>query len=204
MNSRVQEFLERNEAEVAVAKHEEENRKRNEILMSAGLYDEEFTYYSKRPDSSGLWETVIKDGKWCYAKRVRKPIDVTDEEFAQIQKALEDREKWIKRKQAAVTEQKIEETLIEPMERPISISVSKGAKFLFVIAWILWIGGFIAAIVNANATVTGDFSWTLFLTSALTYFFEGGLVMCVAEGLDNLQAVRDAVTCFRGFTAKKK
>ena len=151
-----------------------------------------------------MWETVLKDGKWCYAKRTKKPIDVTDEEFAQIRKALEDREKWIQRKQVTVTEQKIEETLIEPMERPFSFSVSKGAKFLFVIAWILWIGGLIASIVNANAAVMGDFSWTLFLSSALTYFFEGGVVMCAAEGLNNLQAIRDAVTGFRGFTAKRK
>ena len=219
MDPRVQEFLTKTAQEIETArkeeekaKAEEERKKREKILMAAGLYDEETVYESQRPTTyyDEKWGTVKKDGQWLYFKKVKKLIDVSDEEYSEILKAMQEKEAWTKKTKAFLTkENKLEEAKvpeeieIEPNNAAFYYG-SSGAKFLRVIAWILWIGGLIASIVSANATVMGVFSWTLFMSSALTYFFEGGVVMCAAEGLDNLQAIRDAVTGFRGFTAKRK
>ena len=85
-----------------------------------------------------------------------------------------------------------------------------GAKFLRGIAWLLWIGGAIVSIAGSFVTVPGyyesetEFLWTSFLTSLLTYLFEGGFVMCFAEALDNLQAIRDWMCGFKGLKEKKQ
>ena len=222
MDPRVQEFLDRTRQETEERRREDEEKKveaarkeREETLIRAGLYEEvtECFEYNQFLPTLTYKGQIYKDGKKLFVYSQKKPLEVSDEEYAQIAAALEERNKWSeedkKAKDAKTETKQPEETTFEIDGKPY-LQASSGAKFLRGIAWTLWIGGVFASIAGSFVTVPGyygsetKFVWTSFLTSLLTYLFEGGFVMCFAEALDNLQAIRDWMCGFKGLKEKKQ
>lgn len=79
---------------------------------------------------------------------------------------------------------------------------SLAADFLRVLAWILWIGGILVAILTAkDAKIDrwGDthFSFTVFLETLLEYGLYGGFTMCAVELFENVQTIANALQGFR-------
>ena len=72
---------------------------------------------------------------------------------------------------------------------------SFAVRFFSVIAWVLWIGGFIVSIISANTTQEGyygtytSFSFAIFISSLFTYFIYGCLSYCAAELFKKLQTI---------------
>ena len=85
---------------------------------------------------------------------------------------------------------------IEPKR---TASHSSAAGFCRILAYITWIGGLIIAITGSKTTsisgysVQEEFSFTLLLTSLVTYGVVGGLLFCVAELLENIQSIADSL-----------
>lgn len=213
MDPRVQEFLDRTNQEIEAKKSEVARKEREETLIRAGLYEEDPEYCEYPPFGMNYTGPIYKDGKRLFKISKKKPLEVSDEEYAQIIAVLNEREKWSepdKKEEPVAAEMKQpEETTFEIDGKPY-LQASSGAKFLRGIAWLLWIGGAIVSIAGSFVTVPGyyesetEFLWTSFLTSLLTYLFEGGFVMCFAEALDNLQAIRDWMCGFKGLKEKKQ
>lgn len=160
---------------------------RKKVLLAAGLTTEvececsEYEYYntplSKRlfisDDENGTSFRILKDA----------PIEVTDEEFAAIEKATETSE-------TAFAQEKEQR--------------SGAATFFLTLAWILWIGGLIVAIVTGNqkvphtstsyygrttTTYTNEFSFTTFMTTFVSYVIYGAFCMAAAELFKKLQTI---------------
>lgn len=213
MDPRVQEFLDRTNQEIEAKKSETARKEREETLIRAGLYEEDTEYFEHLPYGMKYTGQIYKDGKRLFTISKKKPLEVSDEEYAQIVAALEERNKWSeedkKAKDAKTETKQPEETTFEIDGKPY-LQASTGAKFLRGIAWLLWIGGAIVSIAGSFVTVPGyyesetKFVWTSFLTSLLTYLFEGGFVMCFAEALDNIQSIRDWICGFKGLKEKKQ
>lgn len=77
---------------------------------------------------------------------------------------------------------------------------SRAASFCRILGVITWIGGLIIAITSSNTaqinrfgSVEQTFSFTLFLTSIITYGIAGGVMLCVAELLENIQSIADSL-----------
>ena len=73
---------------------------------------------------------------------------------------------------------------------------SFAAKFMKLIALVLWIGGLIVAIVTANVD-TGryyaEFFWGIFLQTAMIYALLGAFAWCIAELFENIQRIADSL-----------
>lgn len=214
MDPRVQEFLDRIDREVEARsqeieakKAEAERKEREEMLIRVGLYEKVNEYCEEIPPDAVSTGTICKDGKKLFVIWRPKALEVTDDEYAQIVEALEKKEK-LKDEINARTDANDGITLGNDSET--YTKASSGAQFLRVIAVILWVAGFFMSIKGAYVTVSGyywdtrEFDWSAFFTSALAYLFEGGLVMCFAELLDNIQAIRDMISGCSHFNEKKQ
>lgn len=93
---------------------------------------------------------------------------------------------------------------MEPIE-PAAKSAprkSTAATFLRVIAWILWIGGFVTAnllAMDAKIDRWGDthFSFGVFLETFLVFGLLGGFTMCAVELFENVQKIANALQEFK-------
>ena len=81
-------------------------------------------------------------------------------------------------------------------------SESKGAKFLRVVAWLVWIGGFILAIATGfvEKTVSNyypytekTFDWGIFFTVLGTYALYGGLIWSVSLLFEDVHDISNAL-----------
>ena len=91
--------------------------------------------------------------------------------------------------------------MIEPVTA-VTPEESSAASFLRVIAWILWIGGLVLAIVQASGAKTdywgrAHFSFAVFLEVFLEYVLYGGFTMCAVELFENVQTIANALQGFR-------
>lgn len=93
---------------------------------------------------------------------------------------------------------------------PINSWTNSGsAVFVKVLAFILWIGGLIVSIVNANVVTGVDrwgdpkttFSFITFFSSFVVYGVLGGFMFCMAEVIQNIKNIADSL---RGFKATKE
>lgn len=142
-----------------------EQRRRAEILTQAGFYE---------------WHNETFG-------QLKVPYEVSDEQYAQIvelygrKKALEP----------------------EAQEPPFQVEMrsysenSGAAVFFKIIAFVLWIGGAVLALMTSFVEDRHgdlDFQFLLFLPTVLTYLLYGGAAMCAAELLENVAAIRNALT----------
>ncbi|MDO4828193.1 MAG: hypothetical protein Q4B19_02340, partial [Clostridia bacterium] len=79
----------------------------------------------------------------------------------------------------------------EPVEYVLgkTISDSKSAGFLSIVAAIVWIGGLIVAIVSGIA-----FDWWMSFTLLGIIAFSGGLIWCVSELFEDVHVIRSALS----------
>ncbi len=182
MDPRVEEYLRKCEEQ----KKEEEAAYREKVLIAAGLTNkqdvecsEEEFYNTPMPDRGPSQE--LDDG-WHYHILKKEPIEVTDEEFAAIEKTIIANEKK------------------EVPAFPESMEQSWAGSFFTGLAWFIWIGGLIASIVLAIQTVPSSgyygrttnetqFSFSTFLTFFSTCFFAGAFCMAAAEHFKKLQTI---------------
>lgn len=80
----------------------------------------------------------------------------------------------------------------EPVEYELTRSnpsESKGAEFLRVVAWLVWMGGLIVAIVWGIA-----FDWWMFFILLGIFALSGGLIWCVSELFEDVHVIRTALS----------
>ena len=80
-------------------------------------------------------------------------------------------------------------------------SDSKGAEFLRVVAWLVWIGGLIVAIITGIVEketryypyTEKAFDWGIFFTALGTYALYGGLIRSVSLLFEDVHDIRNAL-----------
>ena len=70
-----------------------------------------------------------------------------------------------------------------------------GGSFMKVVAWMLWIGGFILSIAMSLTSEyrSTTFNWTLFFTAFSIYFFAGSFAMCLSELFKNVNTIKNEI-----------
>ena len=188
MNLKVEEYLRNYKKQEKEQKEEKDAEYRTQVLIAAGLTEEaececsEEEYYNT-PLQLRKELAEEEDG---YHFRILKqmPIEVTDEEFAAIEKT--------------VTTEKMKVSDSQEEQK------SGSATFFAVLAWILWVGGLIVSIIVANQevqhvstsyygttriTTTTEFSFTVFMSTFAIYLISGALCMAVSELFKKLQTI---------------
>ncbi len=193
MDPRVSEYLQSFEAKKA----EEDKLYRESVMRKAGLMETFEVECSESEFIKAPYEDRLKAEKqgdeWRFILRRQVPIQVTDDEFASI-------EKIVKLQEPKETPKPVNE------QRPSCYSApedtdSGAAAFFKVLAWIVWIGGLIFAVVTAfqqvpntssysyRTTYRAEFSFTLFLTTLSTYAIYGAVCMAASELFRQLQTI---------------
>jgi len=202
MNPKVQNFISGQQAEIDALKEQiharelEAARKERELkMLDLGMYDIE---------DNGVKQYDI----------LGRPLDnkvawnVTEEEYQAALAAVEEK----KRLQEILTPSKenreeIEKEAEYTLESNNSKSSSSAASFLWILSWILWIGGLIAAFVFSNQEYyTGSrtetrFNWGIFFAVCSAYGVLGAFSMCAAELFSSVSAIAASL---RSFTLKRK
>lgn len=186
MNEKVQAFLDKCEDQ-----HELEEMNYHYLVMShAGLLTDEYDFFQvsqkeyKQYSSSAI-ATKEENGKYYVKKRV--PIDIPDEEFTAVESAIpKDTLADIRLKSKGVEANKEAES-------------SGAATFFTIVACILFVGGFILALVSSISRewISGyyrghyetKFDFMIFITTFLTYFLYGCFSLCAAELFKKLQTI---------------
>ena len=181
MQERVEAFLRKCQN----AKNAEEFSYRYKVLEYAGLLTDkmEFVEVTKAEYEDALKEqqgtNFGNDGKYYVFKKV--PVEVSDEEFAAVEK--ESPEKVLNKLKKVTTSTKKEK--------------NKAVVIFMVLACIMWVGGLILAI-STSVTATNvfydsfrqyDFSFSVFLSTLLSYVPYGAVlfllaVLCKRFGMD--------------------
>ncbi len=164
MNEKVKVFLESKQKEIEIEREQRKSKK----LISLGLYDKVYSPDNNCTEEYRFSEWDAKDQQYKYYKKV--PIEVSDEEFEEIQ----------------VVSKSSNEQQTNP-KNPVSV-------LLTVIAWIIYICGFIFGIVEGNTAAKpsdSDFS----LATALVYWFvsliSGTPMLFLAEFLKILNDIKN-------------
>lgn len=186
MNAKLEKYLEDARVELAAAQ-EAEARERADFLLGLGLCDEEREY----PPEDDLSEReamergytlreTTEGGKRYYRIR-RTPIEVTDEEYAQLRSIEAQRQKL--RGRAPEVERSCEAQPPKPGDpafRPSDVS-----RLLYWMAWIFWIPGAFASAVLSK----GLGNLEIFLISMMACLFMGFLMMAVSRVLACLEHI---------------
>ncbi len=80
------------------------------------------------------------------------------------------------------------------------------AMFFYVIAWILWIGGIVVAIVTSLASkydYHSSFNWGNFFETLQIYFLYGGSSYCMANVIDYIAGIYTAIVSLELYTKNK-
>lgn len=192
MNERVKAFLEQKEAETGIAIDTENTAStdtestvsanaRDHLLLRAGLYDKVYSEEKSRTSEYPYYDHTV--GK--YYKEV--PIEVTDDEFRAIRKALD----------GHITNSNVymDESVYTPEEGGCAVATA-----LQVFAWIIFIGGFFAGIFLAIKSVDvggyyysraeTKFVWSVALTYWFTAAVSGTLLLGFAKIIELLDAIK--------------
>ena len=190
MNPGVEEYLAQKKAQADQVKSETlkreeaaKNEYRRKVIRAAGLLEDKeqevdrdrYNYY----DTYNRRTEKDEEGKTHYFIVAPQPIEVSDEEFAEIEKTFTPEELEPFRKHLPD----------EEADRPRSWA----AGFCTGIAWLLFIGGFIVAIVSAMAenvlTNKETFSFSVFLSTYAVYVIAGCFALCMRELFEQLQRI---------------
>lgn len=196
----------------------QKEQEREEILRSLGLVEE----HEEREYAKGLFgdaeiarscgydccEIVNGNAHYYRAKRSQTPLNLTDEEYAEVYKIYQERKaKEGQHSPVQVTFKELDaqgETAPESKFEPSFLSQAFRA-----FAWIIWFGGLIGAIIlsfveteNYYGRVESYFSFTAFLEYCAIVFCAGLLWHAIAHALDALDIIA-ANTGGRKFSLKK-
>lgn len=166
MNEKVESFLNKKRAE----EQEKYAKQKQKLLIDLGLFDKEYStstsYSAEYPYAE--WDNQAQPGKCKYYKQV--PIDVSDEEYEEIKK---------------YSNIETEDNQSNPV-----------ATALTVIAWIVFIGGFISGIVLGNVEFSGyyhdynEFSFAVAFIYWAISLVSGTMFLGFAEVIKLLQAIK--------------
>ena len=187
MDPRVAEYLAKCEQE----KQQKDAEWRLKVMRAAGLTYEvkvecSAEEYQRAPFSSTSYEW--QDGVCHYYIFHEMLVNVTDEEFAAIEKTITTKEKEEKQ----LPQKELEE------------EKSSAANYFIVLALILWIGGLVVSAIMANQEVqhvtttsygttkintTTEFSFTVFMSTYAIYAVSGALCLAASELFKKLQTI---------------
>ncbi len=168
MHEKVQAYLEKKQSLFA----EKEKKEKNDLLIALGLYEKEYSPTNTGTAEYSLYEWNNTEKKTYYYKQV--PIEVTDEEFKEI--------KYWRNIAKDGSNTNNENTI---------------ATCLTVIAWILFIGGFIAGIALGNVEAEGyyrshtEFSFGIALIYWSISLISGLLFLGFSEVIKLLTAIKN-------------
>lgn len=204
MNERLAEFFAEKEKHL----QELEVSRREAVLRAAGLVEEVREYV---PHDQGLYglsnHSEVVNGERRFFKRTEKLIEVTDEEFQRIEALLAAQKEYDDKIAEKERAEKVEAAAKEAQNQLTEIKFftdagqeeSRSAEFLQVLAWIMWVGGIILAIVSAqkNVEVAGKyfsttntyFDWMVFFSTAAIYIVAGGFAMALSGICKNLHDI---------------
>lgn len=185
MNEKVQAFLDKREAELDF----QDQTYYYLVMKEAGLLSDEKEFFEVTEKEYKAFYTDSsnskkENGKFYIMKKI--PIEITDEEFEAVEKALP------------------KEIMDDILLKSQGIDVDKEAEnstaaiFFTILAWTFWIGGFIISRTSSNVTreVTGYFSYTvtefsfkLFMSTFCIYLISGFFCLCAAELFKKLQTI---------------
>ncbi len=186
MNKQVSDYLDNKRSEIEKAHRKE----KEELLMSLNMYEKVYSPTDTRSDEYNCSDYSAIEGKVKYFKRI--PIQITDEEFEEIKKlnAMTDTQS-INTPTVSKPKVMIENTTDES---------NKIATLLYVIAWIIFIGGFIIGIKFANVEVVKgnyyhyadtEFSLTLAIMYWGISFISGLVFIGFSEVIRLLTGIRN-------------
>ncbi len=148
------------------AERELYDEKKREILIELGLYEKDYTDEDGYSDEYPCGEYDQEIGVYRYYKKI--PVPVSDEEFEEIKKCS-----------------KIQTH--QPINNPVAITLA-------IIAWLIYIGGFIAGVVFGNVEV-GRYYKEFHFTIALIYWFSallsGTLLLGFSEIIKLLNDIKN-------------
>lgn len=176
MNEKLKEFLDAKK-EAEKKKYEAEKQK---TLLELGLFDKVYAPDNKYSKEYYLYEWDDARATTKYFKNV--PIEITDEEYQEVKKYLK---KDTPENNPFVME-----------DNPIATESNPIATALTVIAWIVFIGGFIAGIVLGTVEVDGyyfdytEFSFAIALIYWSVSLISGTMLLGFAEIIKLLNAIK--------------
>ena len=185
MNPAVEEYLrkkEDEELEKASLKAEEEDAAykayRTKVIKAAKLFEENVIEVDRSTYEYNYSNQVRvekdENNQKHYFIKGKSPIELTDEEFSAVEKTFTPEQLAGFRNASAPEKTKKEES-------------SWAAGFCTGIAYFLFIGGFIVAIIAGSQTA--EFSFTVFLTTLGTYVIAGCFALCMRELFTQLQRI---------------
>ena len=196
----------------------QKEQEREQILRSLGLVEEQ----GEREYAKGLFGDAeiarscgydcceIVNGKAYYyrVKGPQTPLNLTDEEYAEVYKIYQERK--AKESQSSPVQVTLKELDVQGESAPESkFEPSFLSKAFRILAWICWVGGFIAAIGLSNVEienyygrVESHFNFVAFLAYCVAFFSAGLLWHAIAHALDALDIIA-ANTGGRKFSLKK-
>ena len=185
---------------------EQRRKERDELLTSLGLVYEAREY---APDDCSDEEAKAQGydleddgyGYKRYNRVVMRPIEITDAEYEKLVDAINAKKRY---EDADENTHEAERYEVVPN---IKSKESRAGNFLFVIAWIIWIFGFIASLILSIDIDYGryssdtSFNFATFFICVVSFGLSGALVMCMSELFSNVQAIRNSL---QGMTIRKK
>lgn len=196
----------------------QKEQEREQILRSLGLMEKsEEREYANRPyydlenaKMHGYDQCEMIDGKPRYyrVKQAQVSINLTDEEYAEVYKIYQERK--AKESQSSPVQVTLKELDVQGESAPESkFEPSFLSKAFRILAWICWVGGFIAAIglsifeiENYYGRVERQFNFAVFLAYCGAFSSAGLFWRAIAHILDALDAIA-ANTGGRKFSFKK-
>lgn len=173
MNDKLKEYLETKEQ----LRKDAYEREKKDLLIREGLYDEisvgRGIVESQEEDVDSKWDYVTQE--YEYYKQI--PIDITDEEYEELKKVC------------------------TPVQKADTVDNSENgiATALTVIAWIIYIGGFIAGIAFGNVEVVRgtyytytdtEFSFAIAFVYWAVCLVAGTMFLGFAEIIKLLEAIK--------------
>ena len=201
------------EKEAIAALKTERNTK---LLDSLGLYSmkKEYAPEGYEPPISDYiaaypkYETV--NGRKFYYREIKVYPEINDETYIELAKMLREKEELVPKQ--PVIEKKEE-------KKPLKLSITPdhsgntgiASSFMKAIAWILWIGGLILAIVSSRTEVVKGtyyqytetiFVWLTFFTISIQYALLGGFAWCMSELFENISTIKNELLGFKAEEGK--
>ena len=212
------EFMEKTRQEIEEAKRKKLDEEKAQLMLDLGLTKQEKEY---APDTMTDWrvrtcagyvQSEEISGEKKYYRIADLPIPISDEEFADLKKLLDEKHTILSPTQTENADEKPSDSPIIPQAPCYQIvpivgnKSSTAANFMKVLAVLVWIGGLIIAILSSNIQVTGrngdvtkEFQFSLFFPVAFEYGLYGALILCMAEVIENIGLIANYL---RGMTAK--
>lgn len=199
-NSIVEDYIAKTREEINSLK----KKQKEALLESIGLYTDEREYSPTGFYSRDYPHCDNTDENYRYYRITEKQYpEIDDDTFEDLQNVL--------REKKELTSKMPVNQKTAPLEFDVDSKYppcnSFAARFMKIVAWILWIGGLILAIFSALVEkpvsvyrVETVFEWQTFISVSTLYFVTGSFAMCMSELFNNIATIASRVA---GYTIKE-